>query len=98
MVPADMAAIAAQLYADGRTANQIAGRVGISTKFAQRLIRTAVAANPGIKDQHDRYQQVRRRHYHPGQGVLMMDGKELVQDVPTAAEQTSLYRVNPWEA
>jgi len=92
-----MAALVAQYYADGRTVNQISSSIGISSDFARQLIRTAVASNPAVKAQHDRYLQAHRRHYHAGQGVLVMEGKEMYQDTPTAAERTSLYRVNPWE-
>jgi len=98
MVPADMAALAAQLYADGRTANQISSSIGISIDYVKQLIRTAIAANPGIKDQHDRYGLSHRRHYHTGQGVLVMDAVEMYQDTPTAAERGySRGTANPWE-
>ena len=96
MVPADMAATVSRMYADGRTANQISSRIGISSDFARRLIRTAIAANPAIKVQHDRYQHGHKRRYRTG--VLVMDAVEMVQDVPTAAERGCTGIINSWEA
>lgn len=89
MVPADMAAVVSRMYADGRTANQIAGMIGISSDFARRLIRTAVAADPAVKSQHDRMQAARptRRRYR-GAKLVMTDEEKVFDAYPYPAVPT----------
>lgn len=89
MAPADVAAAVARQYADGRTANQIAGRIGVSSDFARRLIRTAVAADPTVKSQHDRMQAARptRRRYR-GAKLVMTDEEKVVDTYPYPAVPT----------